>query len=231
MNWVNAVVQGVLVGGLYALFATGLSLAFGVMRFVNLAHGDLAVLAAYFVVSWVGTFGGNYWLTMVAVVAVMVVIGYVSQRTLFNRTLGADPLPGILATFGLGIVIQNALLEHYTATDKSIPLGDILVKSIKLTDRLSIGWFPLITFCVAVVLLAGLQLFLSFTRMGRAFRATADDPTTAQLMGIDYRHVYGIGDGDRVRRRGAGRVLQRHAHAVHALDRRARCCCSRSRRW
>jgi branched-chain amino acid transport system permease protein len=167
-------------------------LAFGVMRFVNLAHGDLAVLAAYFVVSWVGTFGGNYWLTMVAVVAVMVVIGYVSQRTLFNRTLGADPLPGILATFGLGIVIQNALLEHYTATDKSIPLGDILVKSIKLTDRLSVGWFPLITFCVAVILLAGLQLFLSFTRMGRAFRATADDPATAQLMGIDYRHVYGL---------------------------------------
>jgi len=191
VNWVNAIVQGVLVGGLYALFATGLSLAFGVMRFVNLAHGDLAVLAAYFVVSWVGTFGGNYWLTMVAVVAVMVIVGYVSQRTLFNRTLGADPLPGILATFGLGIVIQNALLEHYTATDKSIPLGDILVKSIKLTDRLSIGWLPLITFCVAVVLLAGLQLFLSFTRMGRAFRATADDPTTAQLMGIDYRHVYG----------------------------------------
>jgi branched-chain amino acid transport system permease protein len=116
----------------------------------------------------------------------------VSQRTLFNRTLGADPLPGILATFGLGIVIQNALLEHYTATDKSIPLGDILVKSIKLTDRLAIGWFPLITFCVAVVLLAGLQLFLSFTGMGRAFRATADDPATAQLMGIDYRHVYGL---------------------------------------
>jgi len=185
-------VQGVLVGGLYALFATGLSLAFGVMRFVNLAHGDLAVLGAYFVVSWVGAFGGNYWLTMVAVVAVMVVIGYVSQRALFNRTLGADPLPGILATFGLGIVIQNALLEHFTATDRSIPLGDILVRSIKLTDRLAIGWFPLITFCVAVVLLAGLQAFLSFTKMGRAFRATADDPATAQLMGINYRHVYGL---------------------------------------
>ena len=192
MNWVNAVVQGVLVGGLYALFATGLSLAFGVMRFVNLAHGDLAVLAAYLVVAWSGAFGGNYWVTMGIVVAVMTVVGYIAQRGLFNRTLGADPLPGILASFGLGIVIQNALLEHYTSTDKSIPLGDILVKSIKLTDRLSIGWLPLITFCVAVVLLAGLQLFLSFTRMGRAFRATADDPTTAQLMGIDYRHVYGL---------------------------------------
>jgi branched-chain amino acid transport system permease protein len=192
VNWVNAVVQGVLVGGLYALFATGLSLAFGVMRFVNLAHGDLAVLAAYLVVVWADAFGGSYWLTMAVVVAVMVVIGYISQRAVFNRTLGPDPLPGILASFGLGIVIQNALLERYTATDKSIPLGDILVESIRITDRVAIGWFPLITFLVAVVLLAALQLFLSLTRMGRAFRATADDPATAQLMGIDYRHVYGL---------------------------------------
>lgn len=192
MNWVNAVVQGVLVGGLYALFATGLSLAFGVMRFVNLAHGDLAVLAAYLVVAWAGAFGGNYWVTMGIVVAVMTVVGYIAQRGLFNRTLGADPLPGILASFGLGIVIQNALLEHFTATDKSIPLGDVLVRSIRITDRLSIGWLPLITLGVAVVVLAALQVFLSFTRMGRAFRATADDPATAQLMGIDYRHVYGL---------------------------------------
>ena len=192
MNWVNAVVQGVLVGGLYALFATGLSLAFGVMRFVNLAHGDLAVLAAYLVVSWSGAFGGNYWLTMLLVVLTMVIVGYVSQRALFNRTLGADPLPGILATFGLGIVIQNALLEHYTATDKTIALGDILVKSIRITDRLAVGWFPLITFLVAVVVLGVLQLFLSYTRLGRAFRATADDPSTAQLMGINYSHVYGL---------------------------------------
>ena len=192
MNWVNAVVQGVLVGGLYALFATGLSLAFGVMRFVNLAHGDLAVLAAYLVVAWSGAFGGNYWVTMGIVVAVMTVVGYIAQRGLFNRTLGADPLPGILASFGLGIVIQNALLEYFTATDKSIPLGDVLVRSIRITDRLSIGWLPLITLGVAVVVLAALQVFLSFTRMGRAFRATADDPATAQLMGIDYRHVYGL---------------------------------------
>jgi branched-chain amino acid transport system permease protein len=162
------------------------------MRFVNLAHGDLAVLAAYLVVSWSGAFGGNYWLTMVLVVFTMVLVGYVSQRALFNRTLGADPLPGILATFGLGIVIQNALLEHYTATDKTIALGDILVKSIRITDRLAIGWFPLITFVVAVVVLMALQLFLSLTRMGRAFRATADDPATAQLMGINYSHVYGL---------------------------------------
>lgn len=192
MVWVNALVQGVLVGGLYALFATGLSLSFGVMRFVNLAHGDLAVLAAYLVLSWSAAAGGNYWLSMVLVVVVMAAIGYVSQRGLFNFTLGADPLPGILASFGLGIVIENALQHHFTATDKSIDLGSILTKSIKINDRIAIGWFPLLILGVAIVVLTALQLFLSRTRLGREFRATADDPQTAQLMGINDKHLYGV---------------------------------------
>jgi branched-chain amino acid transport system permease protein len=192
MVWVNALVQGILVGGLYALFATGLSLSFGVMRFVNLAHGDLAVLAAYLVLSWSAAAGGNYWLTMVLVVVVMAAVGYVSQRGLFNFTLGNDPLPGILASFGLGIVIENALQHHFTATDKSIDLGSILTKSIKINDRIAIGWFPLLILGVAVVVLTALQLFLSRTRLGREFRATADDPQTAQLMGINDKHLYGV---------------------------------------
>ncbi len=192
MVWVNALIQGVLVGGLYALFATGLSLSFGVMRFVNLAHGDLAVLAAYLVLSWSGVVGGSYWLSMTLVVVVMAGIGYASQRGIFNFTLGADPLPGILASFGIGIVIQNALQEHFTATDKSIRLGSILTRSIKVTDDVSIGWFPLVILLVAVVVLSGLQLFLSFTKLGREFRATADDPKTAQLMGINDKHLYAV---------------------------------------
>lgn len=192
MTWVNAIVQGILVGGLYALFATGLSIAFGVMRFVNLAYGDLAVLAAYLIVSWSGVFWDNYWITLIVVVLFMAVFGYISQRGFFNRTLGPDPLPGILASFGLGIVIQNVLLEKYTATDKSIRLGDILTASIKFTDQLSVGWFPLITLMVAVAVLSSLQLFLSYTRLGRAFRATADDPSTAQLVGINHKHLYGV---------------------------------------
>jgi branched-chain amino acid transport system permease protein len=192
MVWVNALVQGVLLGGLYALFATGLSLSFGVMRFVNLAHGDLAVLSAYLVLSWSAVMGGNYWLSMVLVVIAMAAVGYISQRGLFNFTLGADPLPGILASFGVGIVIQNALQQHFTATDKSINLGSILTKSIKITDDISIGWFPLLILVVAIAVLSGLQLFLSRTRLGREFRATADDPATAQLMGINYKHLYGL---------------------------------------
>lgn len=195
MVWVNALVQGILLGGLYALFATGLSLAFGVMRFVNLAHGDLAVLAAYLVVSWSGIVGGNYWVTMVLVVVAMAAVGYVGQRGIFNFTLGVDPLPGILATFGLGIVIQNLLLERYTATDKTINLGSILTRSIRITDDVAIGYFPLLILVVAIVVLAGLQLFLSRTRLGREFRAVSDDPKTAQLMGIDDKHLYAVAMG------------------------------------
>jgi len=192
VQWVNAAIQGILVGGLYALFATGLSLAFGVMRFVNLAHGDLAILAAYLVLSVSAVFGIGYWASLVLVIVIMAIVGYVGQLGLFNFTLGEDPLPGILVSFGVGIVIQNALQQHYTATDRTIDLGPILTKSITINDDISIGWFPLLTLIVAVVVLMALQLLFSRTSIGRAFRATADDPQTAQLMGINDRRLYGV---------------------------------------
>src|SRR5262245_53720010 len=161
MDWINAVIQGILTGGLYALFATGLSLAFGVMRFVNLAHGDLAILAAYLTLSTSAVLGIGYWPSMVLVVIMMFAVGYVGQRGLFNFTLGEDPLPGILVSFGVGIVIQNALQEHYTATDRTIDLGPILTKSITVNDDISIGWLPLLTLIVAVILLLAIQLLFS----------------------------------------------------------------------
>jgi branched-chain amino acid transport system permease protein len=192
MVWVNAVVQGVLLGGLFALFATGLSLAFGVMRFVNLAHGDLAVLAAFLSVSATATFDINPFVSLLLVVPVMAIGGYVLQRGAFNRTMGPDPLPSILVTFGLAVVIQNALLEHYSADSRGLDAGAIETRSIQLTDDISVGWFPVIILLTAVAVLVGLQLFLSYTRMGRAFRATSDDPATARLMGINDSNIYAV---------------------------------------
>jgi branched-chain amino acid transport system permease protein len=191
VTWVNAVVQGVLLGGLFALFATGLSLAFGVMRFVNLAHGDLAVLAAFLAVSTTATLDIDPFVSLLVIVPGFALGGYVLQRFVFNRTMGADPLPSILVTFGLGVVIQNALLEHYSADSRGLDAGAIETRSATLTDDISIGWFPLLTLVVAVAVLVALQLVLSRTRAGRAFRATADDPSIARLMGIDDRAVYG----------------------------------------
>lgn len=192
MDWVNALVQGLLLGGLFALFATGLSLAFGVMRFVNLAHGDLAILAAFLVVSTTATLDINPFLSLLVVVPVMALLGYLLQRFLFNRVIGADPLPSILVTFGLGVVIQNSLLERYSADSQGLDAGAIETKSLQLTDSIAVGWFPVLILVVAVAVLVGLQLFISHTRLGRALRATSDDPVTARLMGINDRNIYAV---------------------------------------
>jgi branched-chain amino acid transport system permease protein len=190
--WVNDIIQGILLGGLYALFAAGLSLVFGVMRLVNLAHGDFSILAAYISLVIVGSLHINPFYTIVLVMIVMAVFGYVIQRGLFNFAMDAGPMQAILATFGIAIIIQNLLLERFTANSKGLDAGWIENAIIRLSGQVVIGWFPLITVMASVVVLFGLQFFLSRTRLGRAFRATADNQRAAQLMGIDNRHLYGM---------------------------------------
>jgi branched-chain amino acid transport system permease protein len=192
VGWVDTVVQGVLLGGLYALFATGLSLIFGVMRIVNLAHGDFSILAAFLAVVLVDALALNPLLTLVVVVPVMALTGYLVQRLVLNRLLGRGILPPVLVTFGLSIIIQNALLEAFSADSRRLDPGWIDTASLALGPRLAVGWFSLITLGVAVLVLLGLQLFIGHTRRGRAFRATADDQATAALMGIDDRGLYAL---------------------------------------
>ena len=192
MIWVNAVLQGILLGGYYALFAAGLSLMFGVMRLVNLAHGDLAVLAAFGSVVLVDQAHLNAWATIIAVVPLMAVIGYLLQRYLLNLTVGVTPLASILVTFGLSIIISNALLQVFSADSRGLQAGNISIEAFNLGDGLAVGRFDVLVFGVAVVLLAGLQLFLSRTMTGRLMRACADDRQTASLMGINERHVYAL---------------------------------------
>jgi branched-chain amino acid transport system permease protein len=190
VSWLNAAVQGVLLGGFFALVATGLSLSFGVMRFVNLAHGDLAILAAYLAVSTTTILDVNPFVSLLVVVPLMAAAGYLTQRCVFDRTIGPDPLPAILVTFGIGVVIQNVLLEHYSADSQGLDAGSLETASVRLSDDIAVGWLPLLTLGTAVVVLVALQVLLSRTRAGRAFRATSDDPDTARLMGIDDRRIY-----------------------------------------
>jgi branched-chain amino acid transport system permease protein len=192
MVWVNVVIQGILLGGLYALFATGLSLIFGVMRLVNLAHGDLSVLAAYGALVVVGATNVNPFLSLVVIVPVMFVLGYVVQRGLLNHALDEGPMPPLLVTFGLSIIIQNLLLQIFSADSQRLHAGPIEDKAITISNQIAIGWFPLLTLVTGIVVLLGLQLFMTRTRMGRAFRATSDNQRAAQLMGIDNRHLYGL---------------------------------------
>jgi branched-chain amino acid transport system permease protein len=192
MDWVNVVIQGVLVGGLYAMFAAGLALIFGVMRLVNIAHGDLIVLAAYIALMTTDTLGLDPLLAIAIVAPIMAAIGYALQRGLLNRTLGDDLLPPLLVTFGLSVIIQNGLLALFTADSRRLRAGGIEVASFPLLDGVWIGVLPLLQFVVAVAVIGALQLLFYRTALGRAFRATADDPSVAQLMGLDNRHVFAL---------------------------------------
>ena len=192
MAWLDTVVQGILLGGLYALFATGLSLIFGVMRLVNLAHGDFSILAAFIALVAVQALELNPLLALVLVVPVMAALGYGLQRLVLNRLLGRGILPAVLVTFGLSIVIQNGLLEAFSADSRRLNPGGIETASLHLGGGLAVGWFPLLTFAVAVLLLVGLQTLIGHTAVGRAFRAASDDGGTAALMGIDNDRLYAV---------------------------------------
>ncbi len=192
MDWLNTIMQGVLIGGLYAMFAAGLSLIFGIMRLVNIAHGDLIVLAAYLALVVVETFGLNPFASLLIVVPVMAALGYALQRFLLNRTLGDDLLPPLLVTFGLSVIIQNGLLELFTADSRRLNAGAIEVATLPIADGLSIGVLPLIQFAAAVAVIGLLQVLFYRTALGRAFRATSDDQPVARLMGLNDQHVFAL---------------------------------------
>jgi branched-chain amino acid transport system permease protein len=192
VDWVNIILQGLLVGGLYAMFAAGLSLIFGVMRLVNIAHGDLIVLAAYIALVTTQTLGIGPLTSLIIVVPAMALIGYALQWFVLNRTLGDDLLPPLLVTFGLSVIIQNGLLTLFTADSVKLQAGPIEVATIRLGEGLYVGVLPLLQFAVAVAVIAGLQFVFYRTALGRALRATADNPEVAQLMGLDNRRVFAI---------------------------------------
>ena len=192
VDWINVIVQGVLVGGLYAMFAAGLSLIFGIMRLVNIAHGDLIVLAAYLALVTAQTLGIGPILALLIVAPLMGLIGYALQRLVLNRTLGDDLLPPLLVTFGLSVIIQNGLLELFSADSRRLQAGDIEVASFPVMNGVSVGVLPLVSFLVAIAVISVLQFVLYRTALGRAFRATADDPAVAQLMGLDNRHIFAL---------------------------------------
>ena len=195
MDWLNSIVQGVLVGGLYAMFAAGLSLIFGVMRLVNIAHGDFVVLAAYLALVVTQALGLGPLASLIVIAPLMALIGYALQRWLLNRTLGDDLLPPLLVTFGLSVIIQNGLLEVFSPDSRKLQAGAIETATIPITPDLSIGVLPLLQFVVAVVMIGALQALFYRTRWGRAFRATSDDQSTVQLVGVDNRHVFGLAMG------------------------------------
>ena len=190
MTWINAIVQGVLVGGLYALFAAGLSLIFGVMRLVNVGHGDLIVAASYLAWSIVHATGLHPLLSLIIVAPVAAVFGYTLQLGILNHTLGKGILPPLLVTFGLSVIIQNGLLQIFTADTRKLDAGALETGSFVLLPGVDIGYLPLLMFATAVVVIGALQFLFYSTGLGREFRAVSDDREVAELMGVDERRVY-----------------------------------------
>ncbi|HLL67815.1 MAG TPA: branched-chain amino acid ABC transporter permease [Micromonosporaceae bacterium] len=192
MSLVNAIVQGLFLGGLYALLACGLSLMFGVMRIINLAHGDIAVLGAFGVWYVVTEAHLSPLLALVLVLPVMLVFGYALQRLVLAPSLRSGPLTPLLTTFGLAIVLQNAMLQLFSPDVRSLAAstGALSTGSWQLTSQLSVPYLGVLILAVAVAVLGGLQLVLRRTGFGREMRATAQDPDTAALVGVPAAAIY-----------------------------------------
>jgi branched-chain amino acid transport system permease protein len=167
------------------LIAGGLSLIYGVMRIINLAHGDLALLGTFMVFAIVDNLGWSPFAALILVLPGAAVVGWALQRLMFDRAMRGGELAPLLATFGLSIVIGNLLLEVFSADTHGLSAGAIETKAWRISDDLSIGALPALIFVVAVLLLVGLQLFLSRAPLGRAMRATsAIAVATAALAGV-----------------------------------------------
>ncbi len=182
MSWVNAVIQGVLTGAFYALFACGLSLLFGVMGIINLAHGDLAVIGGYVAVALIPVTHVPVVWSFAIVVPIFAVGGYVLQRTLLQASLDRGPFTTLLVTFGLSVVAENALLEVFTSNSQSLNIGNLITYSFSINSQITISYFSVVVLALAVAVLGALQLFLSRSRTGRLIRAsrtTARPPSSS----------------------------------------------------
>jgi len=191
VGWIDTLLQGILLGGLYSLYATGLSVIFGIMRLVNLAHGDLIVLGAFLIFTATAA-GAPLVVAFALVVPLMFAAGYALQAALLNQTLGRNILPPLLITFGLSIIVQNGLLESFSADTRRLDVGPVQNASLPLGGGIAIGIMPLICLLSAIAVILLLNNVFYRTALGRAFRATSDDVEIAQLMGINNRSIYAL---------------------------------------
>jgi branched-chain amino acid transport system permease protein len=191
---IETLASGLMLGALYALFGLGLSLSLGVMKMINIAHGDLIVLGAYLCSTVMQALGLGPLASMVVVVPVMFGIGWLLQRLLLNRVVGRGPLSPLLLTFGLSIVLQNVLQEVFTADTRSLQAGDIALRGFDI-GGVSLGLLPMLSTLVGVAIFAVTGWLIGHSHWGRQARAVADDPATARLVGVDDRNFFALVTG------------------------------------
>jgi branched-chain amino acid transport system permease protein len=189
MQWLDGLIQGIMLGGLFAQYALGMALMFGVMRIVNITHGDLMILLGLIGISLASQFALGPWSVLVILVVVGAILGLLLQRLILNKVVGADPLPSLIATFGLSIALQNAMLQIWSADTQSLQGGTIAQASFQI-GPLFVGVLPVIVLITATILTAGLDAILRFTKFGRALRASAADVDAAAMSGVNPKRVY-----------------------------------------
>lgn len=191
MDWLSTLINGLLLGGLYALFGLGLALVFGVMRVVNLAHGEFIVLGAYagfFLVGWFSAV--PVWAMLIPVVLIGYAFGWLLQATLLNRAVrSGNVLTPLMLTFGLSVLLRNGMVELFGADSRAVDAGALGSASMELFG-LSVGVYPVLMLLLALALFASLQWVLRHTEFGRTVRATADFPDVVRLMGVKPERVF-----------------------------------------
>lgn len=217
MIWIDGFIQGILLGGLYAQYALGMALMFGVMRIVNLTHGDLMILLALVGISMASMFGLSPILLVLCLVPIAFALGWGLQRSVLNKVVSDDPLPSLIATFGLSIALQNAMLQIWSADTRSLP-GQGIEQASWQIGPLYIGVLPVIVLAVATLLTAGLAALIARTRFGRALRASAADVEAAAMAGVNPKAVYAIATGLAVAILGFAAVFQSLRSTVAPSD-------------
>ena len=186
---IQCIVTGILLGGLYSMIGIGMSLVFGIMGLTNLAHGDLMILGTYISLVMTRALGCNLIVSVIVSVVVMCVLGFVIQQFLVNKVMDKGEAPALLVTFGLSIFLSNLMLKIFSADNQSIN-NSLSSKNVVTTDVLSISASYLTSFIIACVIIIGLSLVMQETNFGRAIRATSDDTTAAELMGVNTKLAY-----------------------------------------
>lgn len=191
---IDPIINGILLGGLYAVIGIGLSMIFGIMRQVNLAHGELMILSSYFSLLCIQLLGLHPLLTLFLVLPAMFCFGYIIQTFIFNRVMEKGLEPFLMVSFGLSIILQNALLLIFTPDARSLKAA-LVIKSVNVFDLFNLPLIYLVNFGLGLLLLALLHLFMKKTYMGWAIHASSDDLSGAKLMGINPKRIYAMAMG------------------------------------
>ncbi len=188
------IINGLLLGGLYGIIGIGMSMIFGIVRLINLAHGDFVILASYFSLVTMSLIPISPLLTLIVVIPAMCILGFMVQYLLLNRTLGKGMNPPLLIAFGLSIILQNLLLLIFTPDARTL-LSSLSVKTIPIGNFINLPTIYLVDFIASIITIVSLSRFFNRTYLGKAIRAASDDDGAAQLMGINTKNIYAIAMG------------------------------------